>query len=72
MSLAASFLPRIAFALPASRVAPLAPLTHAAAQADLFERLPGQNLCFWKGAIYTKFYTLSYKTLLYSITITAA
>lgn len=35
MSLAASFLPRIAFALRASRVAPLPPLSHAAAQAGL-------------------------------------
>jgi hypothetical protein len=42
MSPAASFLPRIAFALRASRVAALPPLAHAAAQAGWFERLSGQ------------------------------
>jgi len=42
MSLAASFLPSVAFALRASRVAALLLLTHAAAQAGWFERLAGQ------------------------------
>ena len=54
MSLAASFLPREAFALRASRacseliegVTSLLPLTHAAAQAGWFERLSGQFIMF--------------------------
>ena len=46
MSLAASFLPRIAFALRASRVATLPPLTPAVAQAGWFERLSGQFIIF--------------------------
>jgi hypothetical protein len=37
-----SFLFRVAFAWRASRVAALAPLTHAAAQAGWFEKLSGQ------------------------------
>jgi hypothetical protein len=43
MSPAATFLPRIAFALRASRVAALPPLTHAAAPAGWFERLSSQK-----------------------------
>ena len=42
MSLGASFLPSVAFAWRASRVAALPLLTHAAAQAGCFERLSGQ------------------------------
>lgn len=48
MSLAASFLPSVAFAWCASRVAALPLLTHAAAQAGCFERLAGQKYVFGK------------------------
>jgi hypothetical protein len=48
MNLAASFLPSLAFAWRASRAAALPLLTHAAAQAGLFERLSGQNYYFGK------------------------
>jgi hypothetical protein len=43
-----SFLPSVAFAWRASRVAALAPLTHAAAQAGWFEKLSGQEYDFGK------------------------
>ena len=46
MSLAASFLPSVAFALRASRVAALPLLTHAAAQAGYIERLSGRFIMF--------------------------
>jgi hypothetical protein len=44
----ASFLTSLAFALRASRVAPLPPLTHAAAQAVWLEWLAGQKYVFGK------------------------
>jgi hypothetical protein len=59
MSLAASFLSRIAFALRASRVAPLAPLTHAAAQAGWIERLSGQKMILERCDLHKVLHTIA-------------
>jgi hypothetical protein len=48
MTLSASFLTSLAFALRASRVASLPPLTHSAAQAVWFEWLADQKYVFGK------------------------
>jgi hypothetical protein len=58
MSLAASFLPSVAFALRASRVAALLLLTHAAAQAGWFERLAGQFIILVRCRLHKVLHTI--------------
>jgi hypothetical protein len=60
MTLAASFLPSIAFALRASRVAALPRLTHAAAQAGLLEKLSGQFIFLVRCYLHKVLDTISY------------
>jgi hypothetical protein len=62
MSLAASFLPSLAFALRASRVAALPLLSHAAAQAGCFERLSGQFIMFVRCHLHKVLHAISPST----------
>lgn len=62
MSLAASFLPSVAFALRVSRAAALPLLTHAAAQAGLFERLSGRFIMFVRCRLHKVLHAISQKS----------